>query len=524
MMKRRALMGGALSLPLLGQRAVAQGTPRVMRFAPASDLSSLDPIWTSSYPMRNHGYMVFDTLYGTNTKFQVSPQMAEGHTVSADGLVWDIRLRDGLRFHDGTPVLARDCVQSIRRWAARDGYGQTLMGRTDELAVTDDRTVRFRLKAPFPLLPAALGKLSSPVPFMMPERLALTDPNQQIREAVGSGPFRFLPGEWVQGSHVAYARFDGYVPRNEAPDASAGGKRVNLDRVEWRIMPDAASAAEALQTNEIDWLQTPSYDLLSVLRGRPGIKVSLLDDIGTYIFLRFNTLFPPFDDVRARRAVLHAVNQEDYLQALVGDSVPSRRCAAMFPCGTPYGTEAGSKLMDTRLDEARAMLKTSNYDGRKVVILNPGDLPSVGPMGDVTADLLQKLGMQVDLQVMDWGSLLARRALRKPPSEGGWNIFHTGAPAPEYADPASNYLLRGNGDRGWPGWFADAALEALRERWLAAPDPAAQAQAALAMQDRAFDTVPYVPLGQYLQATAFRDTVTGVLPGSIPAFWNVRKS
>ena len=360
-MKRRALLGGALGLPLLATPSLAQGTSRVMRFAPANDLSSLDPIWTSSYPMRNHGYMVFDTLYGTDTQFRVSPQMAEGHTTTADGLTWDIRLREGLRFHDGAPVLSRDCVQSIRRWAARNGFGQTLMARTDDLSAPDDRTIRFRLKAPFPLLPAALGSLSSPVPFMMPERLALTDPNQQIREAVGSGPFRFLAGEWVQGSRVAYARFDGYVPRSEAPDGSAGGKRVTLDRVEWRIMPDAASAAGALQTNEIDWLQTPSYDLLPVLRRKPGITVALLDQIGTYIFLRFNMLFPPFDDVRLRRAVLHAVNQEDYLQALVGDTVPSRRCAAMFPCGTPYGAEAGAKLMDARLDEARAMLKASSY-------------------------------------------------------------------------------------------------------------------------------------------------------------------
>ncbi|SDR57616.1 peptide/nickel transport system substrate-binding protein [Rhizobiales bacterium GAS113] len=513
-----------LAGPALAGPALAQGAANTLRFVPHADLSALDPIWTTAYVVRNHGYMVFDTLYAVDSKFQLRPQMAQGHEVTDDGRVWTIRLRDGLMFHDGAPVLARDCVASIRRWAARDGFGQTLMAQTDELAALDDRTLRFRLKAPFPLLAEALGKLSSPVPFMMPERLAQTDAMQQIKEAVGSGPFRFLKDEWVQGSAAAYARFDGYVPRSEKPDGATGGKVVNVARVEWRTIPDASTAVAAMQTGQMDWLEQPSPDLLSLVAARKDLTVSTLDPIGTYVLLRFNHLYPPFDDVAVRRAVLHAVDQKDYLQAMVGDTDRFRECKAFFPCGTPLSTGTGSAAMTGKLDEARAMLKQSRYDGRKVVIISPTDLPLLAALGDVTADLLKRLGMQVDLVATDWGTVMARRASQKPPEEGGWNVFHTTAVAPEFMSPASHLALRGNGKAGWAGWFTDPRLESLRSEWFAAPDAAAGLRLAGEMEQEAFDQVPYVPLGQFQQPTLFRTSVQDIVPASAPLFWNLRKT
>ncbi len=520
---RRATLGG-LAAGALARPALAQGGAGTVRFIPHADLSALDPVWTTAYVVRNHGYMVFDTLYATDGAFQVRPQMAEGHEVSDEGLTWTIRLRDGLRFHDGAPVLARDCVASIRRWAARDGFGQTLMAQTDELAAPDDHTLRFRLKAPFPLLVAALGKLSSPVPFMMPERLARTDPSQQIKEALGSGPFRFLANEWVQGNVAAYARFDGYAPRNEPPDGMAGGKAAHVARVEWHTVPDAATAMAAMQTGSMDWLEQPSADLLPLITKRTDLKVSTLDPVGTYVLLRFNSLHPPFDDVAVRRAVLHAVNQADYMQAMVGDPARYSICKAFFPCGTPLSTGAGSAAMDGSLDAARKLLKASSYDGRKAVIISPADNANLSPLGAVTADLLQRIGMQVELVSTDWGSVVARRASQKPPEEGGWNIFHTTAVAPEFASPASHLALRGNGRAGWPGWYSSERMEALRTAWFTAPDLAAERKLAAEMEQEAFGDVPYVPLGQIKQPTLYRTALRDVVPATAPLFWGLRKA
>jgi peptide/nickel transport system substrate-binding protein len=512
-----AIAGAALAQP-----ALAQGAASTLRFIPSGALSALDPIWTTAYVVRNHGYMVFDTLYATDSRFQVRPQMAEGHEVADDGLTWTIRLREGLRFHDGTPVLARDCVASIRRWAARDGFGQSLMAQTDELAALDDRRLRFRLKAPFPLLAEALGKPSSPVPFMMPERLAATDPTQQIKEATGSGPFRFLADEFRPGTSAAWERFDGYLPRDEPPDGMAGGKAVRVSRVEWRSIPDPGTAMAAMRAGEMDWLEAPSPDLLPLVAGRADLTVSTLDKNGTYVFLRFNSLHPPFDDVAVRRAVLHAVRQDDYMQAMVGPG-RYRECKAFFPCGTPLSTGAGSEAMDERLDAARAMLKASGYDGRKVVVISLSDQPMLPALGDVTADLLKRLGMAVELVVTDWGTVLSRRASQKPPSEGGWNVFHTTAVSSEFISPASHLALRGNGRSAWPGWPTDPEMEELRTRWFAAPDPAAQRVIAAGMERRAFDQVPYVPLGQIQQPTLFRTAVRDIVPASAPFFWGLHK-
>ncbi len=522
-LSRRSVIVGLAASATLPRPSLAQGGGTLVRFVPQANLSALDPIWTSAYVVRNHGYMVFDTLYATDSAFRIRPQMAEGHETTDGGRSWSIRLRDGLSFHDGQKVLARDCVASLRRWAARDGFGQALFAQVDELSAPDDRTIRFRLKAPFPLLPEALGKLSSTVPFIMPERLAQTDPLKQVTEMVGSGPFRFLADQYDQGSRAAYAKFDAYVPRAEPPDGAAGGKVVHVSRVEWTVIPDAATAASALQSAEVDWVEIPSPDLLPLLAKRGGITVKPFDAVGAYAYMRFNHLQPPFDDVKVRQAVLHAVAQQDYMQAMVGDSVPFQECKAFFPCGTPLSTGEGGAAMDGRMAEAKALLKASTYDGRPVVVLSPTDNPYLAPLGEVTADLLKRLGMQVDLVTTDWGSVLTRRTSQAAPDKGGWNIFHTYANAVDFLNPATHLALRGNGRDGWIGWFTDAKLEALRTDWFAAPDAAAQRRIAAEVERECFAAVPYVPLGQFTQPTAYRSNIQGIVPAPSPFFWNLTK-
>lgn len=239
MIKRRALIASATTT--LFAPSISRGAPAApLKFIPQSDLTILDPIVTTVYTARNHGFMVFDTLFGMNSQYRIEPQMLEGFSVEDDGKTWKLMLREGLLWHDGEKVLARDCVASIRRWAPRDGIGTLLMARTDELSATDDRTIRFRLKKPFALLPYALGKISTPMCAMMPERLAKTDSFKPLTDMVGSGPFRFKADEYLSGARAVYTNIhwperrspgDGLGHRDRSPRKQAAGGQRGLERV-----------------------------------------------------------------------------------------------------------------------------------------------------------------------------------------------------------------------------------------------------------------------------------------------------
>ena len=224
--------------------ALAQ-SQKVLKFIPQADLRILDPISTTAYITRNHGYMVYDTLFAMDEKFQVKPQMVDKFDVSKDQLTYTFTLRDGLKFHDGQPVRSADCIASIDRWSKRDALGQKLAEATESWSAVDDKTFRLKLKKPFPLTLEALAKPSSNVPFIMPERIAKTDPFKNIDDPIGSGPFKFVRAEWVPGNKVVYVKNTDYVPRKEPPSWASGGKVVKVDRVEWIYIPDSATAAAA---------------------------------------------------------------------------------------------------------------------------------------------------------------------------------------------------------------------------------------------------------------------------------------
>ena len=322
---------------------------------PQANLTSLDPIWTTAAVTENHAYAVYDTLYAVNSKLEPKPQMAEGHTVSDDGRTYLIKLRDGLKFHNGEPVRAQDCAASLSRWSVRDTMGQTLAKFVDQWGAQDDRTLKVTLKSPFPLLIDALGKPAANEPWIMPEHVAKADPMQQVKETIGSGPFKFVPGDFVPGSSAAYEKFDGYVPRQEPPDWASGGKVAYFKRIEWKIIPDSATAAAALQSGEVDWWEQVLADLVPLLKRNKGIEIGLANPTGYLGVLRFNELNPPFNDARIRRAVMMALNQDDYMRAVTGnDTTAYRTCKALFPCGTPFGTEIGAADMKGDLKPARA--------------------------------------------------------------------------------------------------------------------------------------------------------------------------
>ena len=523
MLNRRRFMavsGAALAAPALAQGA----NSRVLKFIPQADLTVLDPIWTTAYVTRNHGLAVFDTLYGLDSSFRAQPQMAAGHVTEDDGKRWKITLRPGLKFHDGTPVLARDCVASIGRWGKRDAMGQSLLSYTDELTALDDTTIQFRLKKPFVLLPDALGKVGSNICAIMPERLAKTDAFTQVTEMVGSGPFRFKADERIVGARVVYEKFADYVPR-EGGEAqwTSGPKRAYIDRVEWTIIPDQATAASAMQTGEMDWWEQPPADLVPTLR---GLTTTIKDPTGLIGTLRLNQLLPPFDNPAIRKVLLKVVDQTDFMQAVTGTDPKLMHAPVGYFCPKlPMANDAGLDALTSTRDFAAAKkeLAAAGYKGEKIVLMGASDFPTLKALADVAADMLSRAGFNVDYQVMDWGTVVQRRAKKDPIAQGGWNAFCTFWAGLDQANPAVSSFLRGNGAGAAIGWPTSEKIEALRSQWLDSPDVASQKTVAAEIQKQAFVDLPYLPLGQYFVQTSYRPNISGVLEG-VPVFWNVKKS
>ena len=391
----------------------------------------------------------------------------------------------------------------------------------------DDKTILFKMKRPFPLLPAALGKVGVSMCPIMPERLAKTDAFTQVTEMVGSGPFRFKADERVPGARVVYTKFEGYVPRGSGtPDWTAGPKIAHFDRVEWNVIPDAATALAALQSGEADWWEQPSFDLMPVLKRSADITTETLDPTGYPSMLRMNQLFPPFDNPAIRRALLGAVDQADFMTAVAGtDPAMWKDKVGFFPPGSPLQSDAGMGALEGKRDYAKVKqeLIDAGYKGERIVVMIATDYPTLNAMGEVGADMLKKVGMNVDVQETDWGSVVQRRASRNPPDKGGWSVFFTSFTGVDQYSPASHLGLRGNGLNTWFGWPTDAKMEQLRNDWFVAPDTAAQKKIGEEMQALAFQDVPYLPLGEYFQPTGYSKKLTGVLKG-LPIFWNVDKA
>ena len=492
-----------------------------------SDLRIIDPGFTTAYITRDHGYMVYDTLVATDANFKVQPQMADWK-ISDDRLTYTFTLRDGLKWHDGAPVTAEDCVASLKRWGKNDGMAQKLMDFTAAIEAADAKTILLKLKEPYSLVLETLAKPSALVAFMMPKRLAETPPGQQIAEQIGSGPFKFVKSEFQPGVKAVYEKNTDYVPRQEPPSWTAGGKVVKVDRVEWITMPDAQTATNALQSGDVDFLENPPFEMLPVLEANPDVKVQALNKFGFQTYGRMNFLIPPFDNVKVRRAALLAMNQKDVLDALVGNPKYYEQCGAYFVCGTPLATDAGAGALTKggNVEEARKALATSGYDGTPVVVLAPTDVLMLKAQPVVVAQLLRQAGFKVDLQTTDWQTVVSRRTSQKPLSEGGWNMFFTFSVAADVMNPIANFPIGGRGKNGgWFGWAEDAKIEQLKDRFVRASSLEEQKKLAAEIQEEAYDQVIYLPLGQFLAPSAWRKSLSGVLDGpATPIFWNIDKT
>ncbi len=526
-MRRRGLLqAGAAGIASLGLPNIARAqAARVLTFIPQSDLAITDPVWTTADVTRNHAYMVYDTLYGLDDTYAAQPQMVAGHVISADGKQWDLTLRPGLMFHDGTKVLARDAVASIVRWGKRDGFGGRLMALTDELSAPDDMTIRFRLKAPFALLPEALATPTS-MCCVVPERLAKTDPNVQMPEVVGSGPFRFVAGERVSGAKLVYSKFDGYQPRQEPTSFTAGGKPVYFDRVVWTVSPEPATSAAALTSGEVDWWENPALDLVPSLKRNAGLVVTVKDPAGEIGCLRFNSLYPPFDNPAIRALVVSAIDQKSFMEAVSG-AVPEliKTGVGLFAPGTIYATDVGLGTMKGPGDPAKMKqaLADAGYKGEKVVVLGAADFPTIAAIAEVGADMMSKMGLNVDYQAMDWGSVVQRRASKEPPAKGGWNVFFTFLGGTGNILPAADIAIRANGPAAWFGWPSIPKQQDLLQAWFDAPDLATQQKDVVALQTDFFQNPSWGPLGMYFVPTAFKKTLAGI-PDGFPLFYGVKRA
>ncbi len=510
----------AAAVALGAGSSLAQGK-KTIKAVMHSGLRITDPIITTAYIARNHGYMIYDTLFATDDKYEIKPQMVRDFTVSDDKLTYTFTLRDGLKFHDGAPVTSADCIASLQRWGKRDGMGQKLADFTKEWTATDDKTFKLVLKEPYGLVLASLGKPSSNVPFIMPKRVADTPADKNVPEEMGSGPFKFVAAEFQPGLKVVYEKNTDYVPRSEPASFMAGGKVAKVDRVEWINIPDYQTAVNALINGEIDYIEQPPHDFLPILKKAKDVTLTEYNVLGLSGMVRMNWMHPPFDNVKVRQAVMMAVNQQDYLDAQIGDAEYYTLCPAYFICGSPNATEAGFPKQDVA--KAKALLKEGGYDGKPIVLMQPTDLAIVAPLGPVTAQALRAIGMNVDVQSMDWQTLVGRRAKQDAPAQGGWNIFHTTWVNADMLNPISNVGMNTRGKvGGWFGWPEVPEIETMRDAYSRELDSGKQKKIAEDIQKKAFELGLYYPTGMYKSPIASRG-LSGILLAAAPVFWNIDK-
>jgi peptide/nickel transport system substrate-binding protein len=517
----RHLAIAVATLLALGGVANAETT---LRTAMHSDLKIIDPIWTTALISTDHGYLIYDTLFALDDKLEIKPQMVDKWTVSPDKLTWTFTLRDGLAWHDGAPVTAADCVASIKRWGAKDSMGQKLMAATADLSAPDDKTIRMVLKEPYGLVLQSLAKPGANVPFMMPKRVADTDPNTQITDTTGSGPFIFKKDEWKPGEKAVYVKNPSYKPRAEPASGLAGGKVAKVDRIEWVTIADTQTQVSALINGEVDMIEIVPPDLLPLLAKEKDIKVSVISAAGRQYAMRFNVLHKPFDNAKVRQAVLYALDQKEFLDANVGNPAYYKECKSIFPCGSPLeSTKGWDDKLSGNVAKAKELLKEAGYDGTPVVLLHQTDIAGHSNLATVAKPQLERAGFKVDLQPMDWQTLVARRTKKDPLNAGGWSAFFTSWGSVDVMDPVGAAFLNASCDKAPFGWPCDAELEKLRDQYAHETDPAKQKAIAAAVQLRAAEYPTYAPLGQFTVPTAVRTNVTGLLPAASLALWNVEK-
>ena len=524
---RIAYLAGAVAALALAAPDAAEAQPKVLKVVPQADVRVLDPFVNNSGITTEFAYMVYDVLFAVDKDERPQPQMAESWNVSADGLTYTIKLRPGQVFSDGQPVKSADAIASIKRWAGRDITGKKMVELGMTLAAVDDLTFTLKLREAFGLTMDTLSKTVSMPTFVMREKDANIDVNTAVTEIIGSGPYLFKKDEWVPGSKVVFTKSASYKPRSEPANFYSGGKLAKIERVEWIIIPDTTTASNALTAGEVDFFESPPGDLVPVLKRNKDIVVAVHNKSGFMAYLRPNFIQPPFDNIKARQALLYVVNQEDYMaSAIGGDPTLYKQCNAWLVCGTLYASEAGTEAFKKpNLERAKALLKESGYTNQKVVILQPSDFKVIRDLTEVTIQRLREIGVNVEVEAMDWGQLILRRAKQDPIGQGGWNMYHTYSTGYELGPPVGNFNLSGACERkSWFGWPCDPETEKLKDDFTKEPDLAKRKAITEKIQLRATEFVHYVPLGQFFSPVAYRSNLKGVMEVPWAVYWNIEKN
>jgi peptide/nickel transport system substrate-binding protein len=517
------ILAGLLAF-ILPFSAMAQ--EKVLRAVMHADVRVIDPVWTTQTIANIHGALVYDTLFGNDADQKPQPQMVGKYEVSADRLNYSFTLRDGLKFHDGSPVTTKDVIASLKRWGAKDGVGQRLMGYVTEMKAVDDKTFTMSLKEPYGMVLESLGKSGSSIAAIMREKDAQTDPQQQVKESIGSGPYIFAKDQWVPGSKAVYLKNKDYIPRTEAPSSFAGGKIPGVDRIELIWISDPQTAMSALINGEIDFYEAPNNDFLPLLEKAKGVKLLKTGKIdSTQGMIRLNHLVPPFNNIKMRQAMYYLVNQEDYLRAIVGDPKYYKVCPGLLTCGGPYENDGGTQWMkEYNPKKAGQLMKEAGYKGEPITVLAATDHNTITPATQVLIEAMREAGLNVDVQSMDWGSVVSRRAKKEPPAQGGWNAMITSWAAADILNPVSTAFLNASCDKAPFGWPCDAEMEKLRDQYAKESDPAKQKQIALDLQKYWVDHPTYAPLGQWYQPIALRMEIDGMMIAPAAVFWNMTKT
>ena len=514
---RRTMLAASAAAATLSAPRPSEAAERKLTVVLESEVVILDPHMTTAAITRTFGYHVWDVLFAMDSAGAYQPQMVGAYTTSDDGLRWHFTLRDGLKFHDGAPVTGADCVASLKRWAPLDSLGRMLLDAGAVMAEDGANAFTIKLAKPFPLMLSVLGKPNAPGPFIMPARIVEAAGTARIKELVGSGPFRFVSDQYRPGDSMVLARFDGYVPRQEPADFMAGGKVVHVDQVLLRVMPDDSTGVAALTAGEIDYMQYLPFDLLDRLARTRDIKLMSLKGLDMFLGnFRLNAASGPFADPAVRAVLWKLVDQKEMMQSAgIGPNYRVDDCRSFFMRDTPLSTDAGSGVAKFDLAAAKAELAKTGYAGEPVVMLEVNGSIQTSA-GNLLAQNMKQVGFTVDEQVMDWGTVLARRA-----KKDGWSLFPVYANGIDMASPLTNFYI-GNNCADYPGWSCDATTTKLLAEFAAAPDEAEHKRIAAAIQVEAYRTTPCVMWGQFSRPAGYRTRLTDLIQSSFPIFWNVK--
>jgi peptide/nickel transport system substrate-binding protein len=527
MPRTRLCLVSAAIFGLAGSVAGAQSPPKVLRVVPSADVAELDPTRAANQIGRIYSQMVFDSLFALDHTLSPKPMMVDKEVVSEDGLTYRFTLRPGLRFHDGSPVTTRDVVASLTRWMGGTSVGGQLKSRLASMAIVDDATFVLTLSKPFGLVEFVLGGGGAPMAAIMRAADATRPDDVKITAPVGSGPFRYVAAERESGHRVVFARNPDYPARAEPPDGAAGARIVKVDRVEWDILPDPTTTANAMVKGEVDFWDTVTPDLIPYLK-QHGIVVRRTATLPAVVWIRPNFELPPFNNVKARQALALLFDQKEFMAAVAAGSGWSV-CFSFSVCGSTLGTEIGSEPY-RKPDPARAkqLLAESGYKGEPVVIVGTPQLPVIEAISEIMAQRLRDIGVNVDLQMGDWATIYKQvNTPHLPMGHGGWNLVGTYSLGGTWFNPLTNVALDtscGPAATASMGIPCDEQGEALRQTVLAAQTDTARKAAFDAFQTHAWDFIPYIPGGQFDINNAYAKNVSGVLDGYVINYWNIERN